>query len=84
MILTHTSIRNIYATRYMKKQDYHYIYFEANGFLRSQVRMMVDAAMQHATHKLSMDVLQEQLSCQTKHSTKLAPAEGLYLARIIY
>jgi len=43
---THSSIRKIYTTRYVKRQSYHYIYFEANGFLRSQVRMMVDIAMQ--------------------------------------
>jgi len=81
---THTSIRTIYTTQYMQRQGYHYIYFEANGFLRSQVRMMVDTAMQCATHSLSIDALREQLSCSIKHSTKLAPPEGLYLARIIY
>jgi tRNA pseudouridine38-40 synthase len=81
---THTSIREIYATNYKEKYGYHYIYFEANGFLRSQVRMMVDMAMQCATSRLSIDTLKEQLSCSIKHSTKLAPPEGLYLARIIY
>lgn len=81
---THTSIRKIYTTRYMQKQGYHYIYFEANGFLRSQVRMMIETAMQCATHGLSIDALKEQLACRIKHSTKLAPAQGLYLARIIY
>jgi tRNA pseudouridine38-40 synthase len=81
---THTSIREIYATYYKEKQGYHFIYFEANGFLRSQVRMMVDAAMQCATETLSIEALKAQISCSVKHSTKLAPPEGLYLARIIY
>lgn len=81
---THTSIRQIYRARYIQKHDCHYIYFEANSFLRSQVRMMVDAAMQCATYKLSLDAIREQLSCQTKHTTTLAPPQGLYLARIIY
>jgi len=81
---THTTKRQIYTARYKKRQGYHYIYFTANGFLRSQVRMMVDAAMQCATNTLSIDALQEQLVCYHKHSTKLAPPEGLYLARIIY
>jgi len=81
---THTTIRKIYTAQYKEKQGYHYIYFTANGFLRSQVRMMVDAAMQCATDTLSIDALEKQLACSQKYSTKLAPPEGLYLARIIY
>jgi len=81
---THTSIREIYTAQYKEKQGYHYIYFTANGFLRSQVRMMVDAAMQCATGTLTINALKVQLSCSHKYSTKLAPPEGLYLARIIY
>ena len=81
---THTSIREVYSVRYVKRGDYHFIYFTANGFLRSQVRMMIDSAMQCVNKKLTLIQLKEQLACQTKHSTKLAPAEGLYLARILY
>jgi len=81
---THTSIREVYHTNYVQRGDYHFIYFCANGFLRSQVRMMVDAAMSCAQEKLSLQALKEQLNCQVQHSTKLAPPEGLYLARVIY
>jgi tRNA pseudouridine38-40 synthase len=81
---THTSIREIYHTNYVQRGDYHFIYFCANGFLRSQVRMMVDAAISYAQKKLSSQALKEQLNCQSKHTTKLAPPEGLYLARILY
>ena len=82
--VTHTTIREVYKVKYIKRQGYNYIYFTANGFLRSQVRMMVDMAMRCAMNKLSIDELQEQLVCSKKHNTKLAPPEGLYLARIIY
>lgn len=82
--ITHTTIREIYKAYYREANGYHYIYFQANGFLRSQVRMMVESAMLYAQGTLSMDQLQEQLQCQTKHCTKLAPPEGLYLARIQY
>jgi tRNA pseudouridine38-40 synthase len=81
---THTNIREIYYSTYVERQGYHFIYFQANGFLRSQVRMMVDAAMRCAKKELSLTQLQEQLHCQKKHTTKLAPSEGLYLAKIIY
>lgn len=81
---THTSLREIYDARYIKRGEYHFIYFTANSFLRSQIRMMVDAAMQVARNELSLEALKSQLNLQEKHTTKLAPPEGLYLARIIY
>jgi tRNA pseudouridine38-40 synthase len=81
---TYTTIREIYSTRYKSYKGYHIIYFQANGFLRSQVRMMVDAAMLCATEQMTLTELQEQIDCNKKHTTKLAPAEGLYLAKILY
>ncbi len=82
--VTHTNVREIYRTDYVERNGYHFIYFQANGFLRSQVRMMVDAAMSYAKNEMTITQLQEQLTCQKKHTTKLAPSEGLYLAKIIY
>jgi len=81
---THTSIREVYHTRYIQRGAYHYIYFEANGFLRAQVRMMVESTLLCARAKLTTTQLLEQLSCKVKHTSKLAPPEGLYLAKIIY
>jgi len=82
--VTHTTIREIYHTNYVERNGYHFIYFQANGFLRSQVRMMVDTVMLCAKNEMTTTQLQEQLDCQKKHTTKLAPPEGLYLAKIIY
>ncbi len=82
--LTHTTIREIYYSKYLEHKGHHCIYFQANGFLRSQVRMMVDAAMLCANNTMTLAQLQEQLNCQKKHSSQLAPPEGLYLAKIIY
>lgn len=81
---THTTVRHVYEAQYEVRQDYHFIYFKANGFLRSQVRMMVEMAMQYAQGTCSLQQLQEQLNTTQKHSTKLAPPEGLYLARVLY
>jgi tRNA pseudouridine38-40 synthase len=82
--LTHTTVREIYDTNYIERNGYHIIYFKANGFLRSQVRMMVDAAMLCAKQEMTLSQLQEQIAGKKKHTTKLAPPEGLYLARIFY
>ena len=81
---THTSTREIYQAKYIQRDNYHFIYFQANGFLRSQVRMMVDAAMQVSYDNLTVEALKAQLICQEKHTTKLAPPQGLYLARVLY
>lgn len=81
---THTSIREIYTTKYLQRGEYHYIYFTANSFLRSQIRMMVDAAMLCATEEMTLTSLKEQIDTVQKHTTKLAPPEGLYLAKILY
>lgn len=80
----HTSVRNIYAASYKKRDDYHFIYFTANGFLRAQVRMMINAAMLVAQGKLPIIALQEQIDLKKRHTTSLAPPQGLYLARILY
>ena len=82
--ITHTNIRTIYKAHYKKYNNYHIIYFEANGFLRSQVRIMVEFAMQIALKRLTIQKQLEQLNLKQKYSTKLAPLEGLYLARIVY
>jgi len=82
--VTHTNVRHIYKAHYKPYNNYHIIYFEANGFLRSQVRMMVEAAMQVALKKLNLNQLQEQLELKKRYTTKQAPPEGLYLARILY
>ena len=82
--ITHTNVRHIYKAHYKRYMNYHIIYFEANGFLRSQVRMMVESAMQVSLEALKLEALKEQLDLKKRYITKLAPPEGLYLARIIY
>ena len=82
--ITHTNVRKIYKSHYKKYKNFHIIYFEANGFLRSQVRMMVEGAMQVALETWTQEALQKQLKLKERTMTKLAPPEGLYLAKIIY
>jgi tRNA pseudouridine38-40 synthase len=81
---TYTTIRTIFYAHYVERKGYHFIYFKANGFLRSQVRMMVDAALSYAKNEISLKSLQEQINATTQHTSRLAPPEGLYLANILY
>ncbi|WP_457743773.1 tRNA pseudouridine(38-40) synthase TruA [Sulfurimonas sp.] len=74
-----SSVRVIYKAFAYKHKEYIVLNFEANGFLRSQIRLMVGALLQ-----LNKTQIIEQLSCTGKHKIKPAPANGLYLAKIKY
>ncbi len=80
----HTTQRHIYQSCYRSFGAYHAIYFKANGFLRSQVRMMVEAAMQCAQKQMTLKELERQIACKERYITDLAPGSGLYLARVLY
>lgn len=82
--VTNSNIRTIYRAYYMEYKKYHIIYFEANGFLRSQVRLMVDFAIKVSLKELTISQQLQQLELKKRYSTALAPPNGLYLARIIY
>ncbi len=72
------------GAKYYTKGDLLVFVFESNGFLRSQIRMLVSFLLEIATGKLSVSQLEEQLGCIRKHSTKIAPPNGLYLTRVVY
>jgi len=76
---TTTNERTIYKAFTYRYKNYTILYFQANGFLRSQIRLMVGALLQHDAKKI-----QEMLQNTQKHKTKPAPSNGLYLAKISY
>jgi tRNA pseudouridine38-40 synthase len=80
----HHTVRTIHRTRLQSWGRYGVVYFEANGFLRAQVRMMLHAAFEIAQNNTDMKMLEEQIAHHRRHTTRLAPPQGLYLARVIY
>ena len=74
-----STIREIYRAFAYRHRGYIILHFEANGFLRSQIRLMV-AALLH----LSSAEIEERFASQTQRALKPASANGLYLARIRY
>lgn len=76
---TKSSIRVIYKAFAYQYKGYIILNFEANGFLRSQIRLMVAALLQ-----LSAIQIQEQLLCKKNYKIKPAPCNGLYLTNIKY
>jgi tRNA pseudouridine38-40 synthase len=78
------SIREVFKTRFYKYNDFYIFYFEANAYLRSQIRIMVDFLLKISNQELTIENLQEQLDNKKSYSNTLASASGLYLAKIKY
>lgn len=79
-----TTIRTIYKTKFYKYRSYKILYFEADGFLRSQIRIMVDFLLKVAKGDLTNKELKEQLLYKKRYSSSLAPPNGLYLCKVVY
>ncbi|MCH9813071.1 MAG: tRNA pseudouridine(38-40) synthase TruA [Epsilonproteobacteria bacterium] len=77
-------VRKIYKTKFYRYGDYYIFYFEANSFVRSQIRMMVHFLLEVSAGKRTVQELKEQLSCVKCYTTHLAKPNGLYLSRIKY
>lgn len=80
-----TSYRRImYKSFGYTHKDLLVCHFEAQGFLRSQIRMMVDFLLAISQGKLSTENLIAQRDKKEVFLRTLAPANGLYLSRIRY
>lgn len=77
-------VREIFKTSLYVHNDYVVLYFEASGFLRSQIRMMVSFLLEISNKRFSIENLKEQLECKKIYSTHLTHPNGLYLAKIKY
>ncbi len=77
-------VRTIYRAFVYRRGKYLVLYFEADGFVRSQIRMMVDALLKVEAGDMSLRQLKEQIDVQRRHTTGLAPPQGLYLAKVLY
>ncbi len=77
-------VRHIYKAFAYQHKGLTVLTFEANGYLRSQIRLMVGFLLRISEGELNESQLLEQLSCKKEHNRHLAPHQGLYLANIIY
>ena len=77
-------VRTVYKAFAYRHRGKSVLYFEANGYLRSQIRLMVGFILKISEGKLTNRELAEQLALEKCHTTRPAPHNGLYLARITY
>ncbi len=76
--------REIYKTNIYKYKHLTVIKIQGNGFLRGQIRIMINFLLKINEGELSLNDLEKQL-CKKKLITKhLSPPSGLYLERIWY
>ena len=87
-----SSIKELYYARARSfnahKASYTIISLKANGFLRSQVRLMVANSLKASANEGAMDLLKARFiggDLSAKIPTKIpAPPQGLYLKKIFY
>ena len=77
-------VREIYKAEFYAYDDVYVFLFEASGYLRSQIRMMVDFLLKISDGIYCEDDLKNQLSCKKKISSDLVLPNGLYLSKIVY
>ncbi len=77
------TVRTIHAVKAWREEDKTFITFEASGFLRHMVRMMVARALEDVMNNTNM--VETVLKYPNQDVPKpLAPSSGLTLMRIIY
>ncbi len=76
--------REIYDAYIIKHKNFHIIKIIGNGFLRGQIRIIVDFLLKINENKLSLIDLELQLNKKKLFNKHLAKPNGLYLERIWY
>jgi len=77
-------VREIYKTDFFKYKNFYVFKIVGNGFLRGQIRIIVDFLLKINENILSTEDLKIQLNKEKLISKHLAPPNGLYLERIWY
>lgn len=81
---TKDDIRRIFYIATYQYKHLHIVYIRGNGFLRSQVRLMVGAALSVSRGEMSLNHLHSQLLAQSRHYHYPIAPQGLYLCGIGY
>ncbi len=77
-------VRTVFRAYAYRHRGHLVLRFDANGFLRSQIRLMVGFLLRISEGKATKEQLLEQLECRERHCSDLAAHNGLYLTRINY
>ncbi|TKX28649.1 tRNA pseudouridine(38-40) synthase TruA [Campylobacter sp. MIT 12-5580] len=78
------TIKTMFQAKAYAFRHYTIFYFQADGFLRAQIRLSVAAVLRVLEGKITLKQLQDQIEAKSISSRVLAPANGLYLSSISY
>lgn len=81
---TKNHIRTIFDIKYYQYRNIDVVYMRGDGFLRSQVRLMVGAALSVSNGNMSLQDLQEQLLTHKRYYSYPLSPNGLYLCGVGY
>ncbi|RUM67624.1 MAG: tRNA pseudouridine(38-40) synthase TruA [Sulfurospirillum sp.] len=77
-------VRRIYRVRFYHHEGCYLFGFEANGYLRSQIRLMVSFLLKIGYGKVTKEDLKDQLLCKREVVREPVAPNGLYLTKIRY
>ncbi len=77
-------IRTVFHTRFYRYRDLYVFGFEADGYLRSQIRLMVSFLLKIGRGEMEKEHLKSQLAGETRYVSEPIAPNGLYLTRIWY
>ncbi|NPA55780.1 MAG: tRNA pseudouridine(38-40) synthase TruA [Epsilonproteobacteria bacterium] len=80
----HSFVREIYSAQIINYKNYVIIRFVANGFLRSQIRLMTAFLLEIANKNLTLNDLQQQIEAKKLIYKKTSLPNGLYFERAWY
>jgi tRNA pseudouridine38-40 synthase len=80
----HDTVRAIYKLAVSKKGELVTLEYRGNGFLYKMVRLMTGALVKVGQGRAPVDSIREYLEGKSGKCAFAAPAEGLYLVRVIY
>ncbi len=81
---TQTSVRTIYHAKWYRYGQKRIFIVEADGFLRSQIRMTVATLLAVNEGYVTLEALADQIALRSVSMRRLAPGNGLYLTHITY
>jgi len=77
-------VRTVYKADFYAHEDHYVFSFVANGYLRSQIRLMVSFLLKIGLKEVSLEDLEDQLSLKREVVREPVAPNGLYLTRIWY
>lgn len=79
-----SSVRIIHKASFYRHKGIYLFRFEANSFLRGQIRLMMGALLDISDGKITAQELKEQIDGIKRHTVRIAPPNGLYLSKVFY